>query len=309
MQANAATVKTRGLPPIMWRGGWVPASQWRDHALNPSPVVAHLPASASPRSGLATASDWSLAIVVSPAVARVAFFVQLWQASIMASQVATPRWPIGGGRAARGNDPAARQDLAHVVEHDHAVAQQAPPLLRVDSDSVGGVTVRTVSRRARGAVSTHCAPLVWAADVPGRGPGRLGWSCKDGTNQRSLWASPDGAHAGGIFHSRPVGTTVPPASAAGTAGIIRSGGPGDGPQARRVIAWALGRRGRADMCAAGPPDRCTACRCRRRSARLPGLAIGSLGRPGCRGGPGARHRRGGAGPGRTGVVAASASAA
>lgn len=71
------------------------------------------------------------------------------------------------GRAARGNDPAARQDLAHVVEHDHAVTQQAPPLLRMDGDSVGGVAVRAVSRRARGVVWTHCAPLVWAADVLG----------------------------------------------------------------------------------------------------------------------------------------------
>ena len=36
-----------------------------------------------------------------------------------------------------------------------------------------------------------------------------GWSCKKGTNRRSLWASPDGAHAGGIFRSRPAVTTVP----------------------------------------------------------------------------------------------------
>ena len=71
------------------------------------------------------------------------------------------------GRAARGNDPAATQDLAHVVEHDHAVAQQAPPLLRMDGDSVGGVAVRAVSRRARGVVWIHCTPLVWAADVLG----------------------------------------------------------------------------------------------------------------------------------------------
>jgi ATP/maltotriose-dependent transcriptional regulator MalT len=79
------------------------------------------------------------------------------------------------GRAVRGNHPAAGQDLAQVVEHDHAVAQQAPPLLRVKDDSAGGAAVRAVSRRARGPVWTHCAPPVWAADVPGlAGPGRLG---------------------------------------------------------------------------------------------------------------------------------------
>jgi hypothetical protein len=33
------------------------------------------------------------------------------------------------GRAMRRDPPAAGKDLAHVVEHDHAVAQQAPSLL------------------------------------------------------------------------------------------------------------------------------------------------------------------------------------
>ena len=46
--------------------------------------------------------------------------------------------------------PAAGQDLAQVVEHDHAVAEQAPPLLGVKGHGAGGVTVRAVSRRARG---------------------------------------------------------------------------------------------------------------------------------------------------------------
>ena len=41
--------------------------------------------------------------------------------------------------------PAAGQDLAQVVEHDHAVAEQAPSLLGVRSHAAGGVTVRAVS--------------------------------------------------------------------------------------------------------------------------------------------------------------------
>jgi len=37
------------------------------------------------------------------------------------------------------------QQLARVVEADDAVAQQAPPLLGVEGDDVGRVTVRAVS--------------------------------------------------------------------------------------------------------------------------------------------------------------------
>ncbi len=65
-----------------------------------------------------------------------------------------------------GNHPAAGQYLAPVVEHDHAVAQQAPPLLRVKGDDAGGVAVRALSRGAGGPVWTHYAPLIWAPDVP-----------------------------------------------------------------------------------------------------------------------------------------------
>jgi hypothetical protein len=42
------------------------------------------------------------------------------------------------------------QDLAQVVEHNHPVAEQGPPLLGVKSHGAGGSTVRVVSRRARG---------------------------------------------------------------------------------------------------------------------------------------------------------------
>ena len=68
----------------------------------------------------------------------------------------------------------------------------------------------------------------------------LGWSRKDGTNRRSLRASPEGAHAGGIFRSRPVGTTVPPGSAPARygEGIIRPGVPGRRPSGEaRQCAW------------------------------------------------------------------------
>ncbi len=61
-----------------------------------------------------------------------------------------------------GNHPAAGQYLAPIVEHDHAVAKQAPPLLRVKGDDAGGVAVRALSRGAGGPVWTHYAPLIWA---------------------------------------------------------------------------------------------------------------------------------------------------
>jgi hypothetical protein len=56
------------------------------------------------------------------------------------------------GGAAWGNPTATGKDLAHVVEHDNAVAQQAPSLLGVTGDSAGGIAVPVVSRGARGLV-------------------------------------------------------------------------------------------------------------------------------------------------------------
>ena len=41
-------------------------------------------------------------------------------------------------------------DLAQVVEHDHAIAEQAPPLLGVRSHGAGGAPVGAVSPRACG---------------------------------------------------------------------------------------------------------------------------------------------------------------
>jgi hypothetical protein len=63
------------------------------------------------------------------------------------------------GRAVRRNYPTVGQELARVVEEDHAVAQEAPPLVGVEGDGVGGVAVGAVSWWARGPVWTHCAPL------------------------------------------------------------------------------------------------------------------------------------------------------
>ena len=47
-------------------------------------------------------------------------------------------------RSAWRNCPTIGQEFARVVEDDDAVAQQAPPLLGVEGDGVGRVTVRTV---------------------------------------------------------------------------------------------------------------------------------------------------------------------
>jgi hypothetical protein len=60
--------------------------------------------------------------------------------------------PPDAGRTVRRNRAAVRQQLAGVVEEDDAVAQKAPPLLRVEGDGVSRLTVRTVSWRARGPV-------------------------------------------------------------------------------------------------------------------------------------------------------------
>jgi hypothetical protein len=63
------------------------------------------------------------------------------------------------GRAVRGDLPTVGQQLTVVIEEDHAVAQQAPPLFGVEGNGVGGVAVRFIRRWARGPVWTHCAPL------------------------------------------------------------------------------------------------------------------------------------------------------
>jgi hypothetical protein len=51
--------------------------------------------------------------------------------------------PVWGNRATVG------QELARVVEEDDAVAQQAPPLLGMEGDDAGRVTVRAVSWRTQ----------------------------------------------------------------------------------------------------------------------------------------------------------------
>jgi hypothetical protein len=115
------------------------------------------------------------------------------------------------------NYSAVGQDLAHVVEHDHAVAQQAPSLLGVKGDGVRGVAVRAVSRGARGLVWTHCAPLVWGCGCT--------WSCEAAAALRAGSAKKVRAGVAVGRHSKvpmPVesfaagpGTKVPSGSAAG----------------------------------------------------------------------------------------------
>jgi hypothetical protein len=56
------------------------------------------------------------------------------------------------GGVVRRDHLAVGKDLAHVVEHDHSVAQQAPSLFGVEGDSAGGVAVRVVSGGAWGSM-------------------------------------------------------------------------------------------------------------------------------------------------------------
>jgi hypothetical protein len=67
--------------------------------------------------------------------------------------------PPDAGRVVWRDCAAVGQEPARVVEEDDAVAQQAPPLLGVEGDGVGRVTVRAVSWRARGPVRAHGEPL------------------------------------------------------------------------------------------------------------------------------------------------------
>jgi hypothetical protein len=54
--------------------------------------------------------------------------------------------------ARRGDGAAVGEQFAEIVEDDHAVAEQAPPLFRVGRDDPGGVAVGTIRRRTRGPV-------------------------------------------------------------------------------------------------------------------------------------------------------------
>src|SRR5512135_3040486 len=76
--------------------------------------------------------------------------------------------PPDAGRVVWRDGAAVGQEPARVVEEDDAVAQQAPPLLGVEGDGVGRVTVRAVRWRARGPVRTHGEPFgSGVADVRG----------------------------------------------------------------------------------------------------------------------------------------------
>src|SRR6185437_17021401 len=62
--------------------------------------------------------------------------------------------------------PSQIQTGSQVVEHDHAVAEQAPSLFGMRSHGAGGVTVRAVSRRAWGLDGNTCACLRSGAYAP-----------------------------------------------------------------------------------------------------------------------------------------------
>jgi hypothetical protein len=66
-----------------------------------------------------------------------------------------------GRLAVRGDRSAAGQQLAGVVEDDHAVAQQAPPLLGVAGNGAGGLAVSSVGWWARRPVWTHVHLWLW----------------------------------------------------------------------------------------------------------------------------------------------------
>jgi hypothetical protein len=48
-----------------------------------------------------------------------------------------------------------RQEFARVLEHDHAVAEQAPALFRVRGDDAGGISVDGVGDWTGGLVAAH----------------------------------------------------------------------------------------------------------------------------------------------------------
>jgi hypothetical protein len=116
--------------------------------------------------------------------------------------------PPDAGRVMWRDCAAVGQQPARVVEEDDAVAQQAPPLLGVEGDGVGRVTVRAVRWRARGPVRTHGEPLgSGVADVrglralAGEEPGRLGdCCCEDGTS-RPMASSSRSLAGGGVAGS------------------------------------------------------------------------------------------------------------
>ena len=125
--------------------------------------------------------------------------------------------PPDAGREARRDYAAVGQKPARVVEEDDAVAQQAPPLLRVEGDGVSRVMVRAVSWRAPGPVWTHRAPLdlgfgrTWTVGARLAGsPGRVGdWFCEDSTSRGSRGRHPKVHMPGESFAASP-GTKVPP---------------------------------------------------------------------------------------------------
>jgi len=122
----------------------------------------------------------------------------------------------GGDRSCRCGGcehPASRKDRAAVVEEDHPVAQQTPPLLRMCRPDVRSARPGRVSRWTRWDVFTHGAHLVsiW---VPGNKCLQVIW-----WSEHYAWSEPPStgrpalSEVRSVHHSRclppdPVGTTA-----------------------------------------------------------------------------------------------------
>ena len=65
----------------------------------------------------------------------------------------------------RSHGPAVGKELAEVVEEHHAVAEEAPALLRVAGHDVGGVAVGRVRGRTRWVMGAHDRLLRWGCRV------------------------------------------------------------------------------------------------------------------------------------------------
>jgi hypothetical protein len=86
-----------------------------------------------------------------------------------------PRRGLQGGTfgfvvaCARIECPAVREQCTGIIEHDDAVTEQAPPLLRMTYQDVGGHAIRRQCVRAPGPMFAHDdPPLVWLHNADDR---------------------------------------------------------------------------------------------------------------------------------------------
>ena len=136
---------------------------------------------------------------------------------------------------------------------------RASALARTTSGSRGSggrASPQSRSRRALGlwirmlfTVISSASRHVRARLTSGPGPVLRTGSSREGMSRRRGGASPEGAHAGGIFGGPPGGTTVPPgATGARRCRGDRAAGAGLGDQAELAVAGdGLGAVGRAEL--------------------------------------------------------------